>query len=284
MMLTISSHHAMAAVPNIIGGWDCKGAGFEVAYFPDSTFVFHAIVVDQGLDFFVAGRYALHGQRLSRTDSATRWLKAPFAISPRWEVSTKGTTTASSNFRTFEYEVSSATESQLVLRQIRMLNWDGNDPIDIRKRPPMICDRAAHVYPQFEIARMGIPTSLLAQYGGREATRLPATAVTPAKGQDAIQGEYANTTLSDLPRIGKDESYASVRKKMIGAGWTPFHAKDAEKCGQGDARCVGRPEMIMCAGTGMANCKFLWKKNEKLAAICTVGEGEPTFANMCAYP
>ncbi len=88
---------------------------------------------------------------------------------------------------------------------------------------------------------------------------------------------------SDLPRFEMNENYTSVRTKMIGARWTPFHAQDSDECAQGDARCAGRPEMNVCAGTGMANCKFLWKKNEKIIAICTVGEGEPTFADICAY-
>jgi hypothetical protein len=52
---------------------------------------------------------------------------------------------------------------------------------------------------------------------------------------------------------------------------------------EGDSRCQGRPEMEACAGTGMANCKFLWKKEGKITAICTVGE-DAVYDNVCTYP
>lgn len=77
---------------------------------------------------------------------------------------------------------------------------------------------------------------------------------------------------SGLPRFAKNESYAKTRVKMLKAGWKPFRAPDADECMSGDERCQGRPEMQSCAGTGMANCKFLWKRKGKTAAIFTVGE------------
>ena len=75
------------------------------------------------------------------------------------------------------------------------------------------------------------------------------------------QISFAKT--SDLPHFKKNESYTNVRALMIKAGWKPFHTEDADVCSEGDSRCLGRPEMESCAGTGMANCKFLWTKNEK---------------------
>lgn len=84
-----------------------------------------------------------------------------------------------------------------------------------------------------------------------------------------------------LPNIEPSEPYGSVRQKMLSAGWNPFHAEDADTCGDEDPRCQGRPEMATCAGTGMANCRFLWKKNEKIVGICTVGEEEAVFDNYC---
>lgn len=74
------------------------------------------------------------------------------------------------------------------------------------------------------------------------------------------------------PRFKKGESYKSVRIKMIKAGWSPFRSPDADACGEGDKRCLGRPEMYSCAGTGMANCSFVWKKGSKFLMILTVGE------------
>ena len=62
---------------------------------------------------------------------------------------------------------------------------------------------------------------------------------------------------------------------MIEAGWKPFHAENAQECL--DSRCEGRPEMEICAPTGMANCNFLWKKDGKIIVIGTVGEENPVF-------
>jgi hypothetical protein len=93
---------------------------------------------------------------------------------------------------------------------------------------------------------------------------------------------WACTQTSDLPHFSENEPYSSVRLKMLEAGWEPFHSDDAETCTEGDLRCEGRPEMQVCAGTGMANCKFLWKKEETITAICTVGE-VAVFDSFCDY-
>jgi hypothetical protein len=52
----------------------------------------------------------------------------------------------------------------------------------------------------------------------------------------------------------------------------------------GDTRCQGRPEMEACAGTGMANCNFLWKKDGKTIAVYTIGEGEPGVTGLSLVP
>ena len=75
-----------------------------------------------------------------------------------------------------------------------------------------------------------------------------------------------------LPVFKKGQSYSSVRTKMLKAGWKPFHAEDADECMSGDKRCEDRPEMESCAGTGMANCRFLWKRKDKTVVIFTIGE------------
>ncbi len=91
----------------------------------------------------------------------------------------------------------------------------------------------------------------------------------------------AVSNAQSVPPLKKGESYATVRIKMLKAGWEPYHAPDAEPCMDGDLRCQGRPEMESCAGTGLANCKFLWKKQQKIVGICTVGESNNKFSNMC---
>lgn len=80
-----------------------------------------------------------------------------------------------------------------------------------------------------------------------------------------------------LPRIRKSENYKTVRVKMLKAGWKPFHSKEADKCYENDERCQGRPEMNHCAGTGLGNCEFLWKRKGKTVAIFTAGE-ETTYS------
>ena len=75
-----------------------------------------------------------------------------------------------------------------------------------------------------------------------------------------------------LPHFTKGESYTKVRIKMLKAGWKPFHAKDADICQTGDDRCEKRPEMQSCAGTGLAPCRFLWKRGKKTVVIFTAGE------------
>jgi hypothetical protein len=77
---------------------------------------------------------------------------------------------------------------------------------------------------------------------------------------------------SGLPRLRKGENYKSVRAKMIKAGWKPYRAPEADKCPPGDERCAGRPEMEACSGTGVAACRFLWKRKGKTVAIITIGE------------
>ena len=88
----------------------------------------------------------------------------------------------------------------------------------------------------------------------------------------------AQTT--DLPRFEKHESYSGIRIKMLKLGWKPHHAKDADTCLEGDTHCVGRPEMEACAGTGLGNCRFLWKKRGQTVAICTVGD-EASYDGIC---
>lgn len=75
-----------------------------------------------------------------------------------------------------------------------------------------------------------------------------------------------------LPKIKKGENYKTVRIKMLKAGWKPAATSQADECFEGDERCEGRPEMESCAGTGMANCAFRWKRKNKIVMIFTVGE------------
>ena len=83
---------------------------------------------------------------------------------------------------------------------------------------------------------------------------------------------------ADLPSFKKGESYTSVRRKMLKAGWKPFHSPNADECAKGDLRCENRPEMESCAGTGLGPCNFLWKRNKKTVTITTVGENKAVYS------
>jgi hypothetical protein len=83
-----------------------------------------------------------------------------------------------------------------------------------------------------------------------------------------------------LPSIQPGTPYSDAREIMIKAGWEPIKMPEADACSEHDDRCKGRPEMEACAGSGMANCKFSWKKNDVLKRICTVGE-EASFDSFC---
>lgn len=76
-----------------------------------------------------------------------------------------------------------------------------------------------------------------------------------------------------LPEFKKGEDYkSSVRGKMLKDGWKPAPTEDADKCGSGDSKCDEFPELESCAGTGLGNCKFLWRKADKTVAIFTIGD------------
>jgi TonB family protein len=92
----------------------------------------------------------------------------------------------------------------------------------------------------------------------------------------------STATVFTFPHFDKNENYSITRKKMLNAGWEPFHAEDANVCSEYDTRCKGRPEMEACAGTGRANCNFLWKKNEKIIVISTIDE-DATFNGIDTY-
>ena len=94
----------------------------------------------------------------------------------------------------------------------------------------------------------------------------------------AFSASVIGAQTGKLPHFGEDEKYAKVRNKMLKAGWKPFRAADADACQSGDSRCAGRPEMHVCAGTGMANCEFYWKRSGKFLAIYTVGEEDAVYS------
>lgn len=81
------------------------------------------------------------------------------------------------------------------------------------------------------------------------------------------------------PKFKRGESYASVRLKLIKAGWLPYHSPNADVCNE-DRRCAGRPEMEACSGVEQAPCKFLWRRGGERLSVCTIGE-DAEFSAIC---
>lgn len=71
-------------------------------------------------------------------------------------------------------------------------------------------------------------------------------------------------------------SYSAARKILLKGGWKPVHQPDPGfKCPPGDERCEGRPETVDCAGTGLGNCIFRWKRKGVVVDVMTAGETDP---------
>ncbi|MFM0221644.1 hypothetical protein [Paraburkholderia dipogonis] len=87
-----------------------------------------------------------------------------------------------------------------------------------------------------------------------------------------------------MPHLKKNESYVSVRQKMLKAGWTPYHAQDALECAPTDDRCAGRPEMEACSDVGEGQCAWLWQKNEVVVVVDTIyGADNDVFVGVSRY-
>ncbi|HUZ92211.1 MAG TPA: hypothetical protein VMU78_09965 [Methylocella sp.] len=87
--------------------------------------------------------------------------------------------------------------------------------------------------------------------------------------------------LAKTPAFPKGEPYASARESLLKQGWKPVHKPDPGfVCQKGDERCEGRPETFACAGTGLANCAFVWKRQKTVIEVDTVGEINPTIDSI----
>jgi hypothetical protein len=84
-----------------------------------------------------------------------------------------------------------------------------------------------------------------------------------------------------LPAFEKGEPYSALRGRLVNSGWRPASDADADQCTKGDGRCEGRPEMQSCAGTGEANCLFLWQKASTLIAVSTIYDPPVAEAVEC---
>jgi hypothetical protein len=75
-----------------------------------------------------------------------------------------------------------------------------------------------------------------------------------------------------LPQIAPGTPYGDARAALLAAGWQPLRDPEADRCTPTDRRCAGRPEMVACAGTGMAQCLFAWQRGGLAIEVITAGE------------
>ena len=109
---------------------------------------------------------------------------------------------------------------------------------------------------------------------------LNAAMVGPEKGATAQAGR-SNVNQRPVPPFSRNESYAQVRVVLMRDGWQPVISKDADQCMDGDSRCEGRPEMLTCSGSGLAMCRFRWRREGQEVTICTAGEEQAMFHSVC---
>jgi hypothetical protein len=82
-----------------------------------------------------------------------------------------------------------------------------------------------------------------------------------------------------LPRLS-GQDYSKARSALLRQDWQPVVLPDADQCMAGDKRCAGRPEMYVCAGTGMGQCVFVWRRKGTVIDVMTVGEEQPVVRSV----
>ncbi|MFO1125713.1 MAG: hypothetical protein U1E25_10775 [Methylocystis sp.] len=93
-----------------------------------------------------------------------------------------------------------------------------------------------------------------------------------------------SSAFAQVPSFPKDEPYAKARKHLLKMGWKPVHEPEAGfVCQKDDPRCKGRPETVNCAGTGLANCIFRWKRKDVVIDVLTVGETKPVITEVTCH-
>ena len=82
-----------------------------------------------------------------------------------------------------------------------------------------------------------------------------------------------------LPKFPGDTPYQEARRSLIALGYKPASLPGADKCNKGDGRCF--PEVESCAGTGLGQCIYTWRRGETLIEVFTVNERPIVQAVRC---
>jgi len=80
------------------------------------------------------------------------------------------------------------------------------------------------------------------------------------------------TQAATLPTLKKGSLYANARAVLAKQGYSPVRS-DGSGCrfGREDV-CKAYPEAETCAGTGLGNCLFVWRRGKQVIEVMTIGE------------
>lgn len=90
----------------------------------------------------------------------------------------------------------------------------------------------------------------------------------------ALLAASAAVAAEALPKLA-GQDYGKARAALLRQDWRPVALPDADQCMAGDRRCAGRPEMYVCAGTGLGQCVFVWRRKAVVIDVMTEGEERP---------
>lgn len=89
-----------------------------------------------------------------------------------------------------------------------------------------------------------------------------------------LSAASAAAAAEPLPKLA-GQDYGKARAALLRQDWRPVALPDADRCMAGDKRCAGRPEMYVCAGTGLGQCVFVWRRKAMVIDVMTEGEERP---------
>ncbi len=96
-----------------------------------------------------------------------------------------------------------------------------------------------------------------------------------------LTSTIVSTSAERLPSFSKKTDYDEARESLIALGWRPVSQSSKrcdidgcfDRCAPGfEQRCRAYPEAVICRGTGLAACEFLWRRGE----TCRSGEAAPS--------
>ncbi len=85
-----------------------------------------------------------------------------------------------------------------------------------------------------------------------------------------------------IPGVSKGMPYAEARAKLLSMGYVPYqpkgpHLMTGPPCEGREEICRAYPETAACAGTGRAQCAFLFIREMEFVEVQTVNEGLATL-------